>query len=193
MNCDNFVRLSLIGLLSLPVVSNAEVKSIENNKSISQGVKENPIMGYVVPKTGDLRIHKVHSEPKKGSLSVIYNNEQKVRLTNVNAQRIPPGLDKIKAAKALGEGIEKALVKDNSTTPEKQEFTTPKGVHVNCVGVLMKDKPASNRLCYAVFNNYYVQTNMVWKMEKKNDENAFSRSDDFVTTVMDRFSDYPEL
>lgn len=192
MMVKSLMKLWVAGCLALPMISNAQPKSIENNKSIRQGIKENPIMGYVVPKIEDVRIHKVHSDPKTGSLRITYNNEKKNRLSSVSAKKSPSGFDKEKAAVALAEGIDKALTK-KATSSQKRSFTTDKGVEVNCIGVIEDSKKRSNSICFAVFDNYYIQANMVWGINGESKEQAFSRSDGFVKAVIDRFSEYPEI
>ena len=45
---------------SLPVIVQADTKSVESQKSFSQGVKENPMMGFITSKHGDLWMQEVH-------------------------------------------------------------------------------------------------------------------------------------
>ena len=193
MITKRLLKSLLVGFLSFPVISNAQPKSIENNKSLEQGMNENPIMRYVIPKFEDLQIRQVHSDPKSGALRVSYNNKNKTRVSGVNAQKIPPRIEKSKVTAALTEGVEKALERKQADALDRRSFKTDNGTAVNCLGVMENDKKRSNSICFAVFDNYYVQANMVWRMEKENEEHAFSRSDGFVKAVVDRFSEYPDI
>src|SRR5690606_30737049 len=100
---SKLVKVSLAGCLFLPFISNAQPTSIENNKSLSQSIKENPIMGYVLPIFEDLRITEVHSDPKSGSLRIRYNTKQKNRVSMVNAKKSPPRISKEKVSALLSE------------------------------------------------------------------------------------------
>ena len=193
MMFSDLLKVCVAGCLFLPIISNAQPKSIENKKSLSQMVKENPIAGYVLPIFDDIRIHELYSEPKNGSLRVRYNTKQKNRISSVSAKKIPRNIEKARVSDALATGVDKALPTDNAGPRIKRNFTTAKGVDVNCIGVVLDDKKISNSICYAVFDNYYIQANMLWALDGENKEQAFSRSDGFVKAIVDRFNEYPEI
>ena len=49
----------------------------------------------------------------------------------------------------------------------------------------------SESLCILVFDHYYVQASLPWALDDEDrGEAVFSRSDGFVKTVFDRFSEY---
>jgi len=193
MMSSGLLKVCLAGCLFLPVISNAQPKSIENNKSLSQGIKENPIMGYVLPTFDDFRINEVHSDPKSGSLRVRYNTKQKNRISSVSAKKTPRNIEKARVSGALAEAIDKALPTNNASPRNKHSFTTANGVAVNCIGVVLDDRQVSNSICYAVFDHYYIQANMVWALDGEDKAQAFSRSDEFVKAVIDRFNEFPEI
>ncbi|WP_144084621.1 hypothetical protein [Advenella mimigardefordensis] len=193
MMSSDLLKVCLAGCLFLPIISNAQPRSLENYKSLSQGIKENPIMGYVLPVFEDFRINELHSDPKSGSLRVRYNTKQKNRISSVSAKKTPRNIEKARVSGALAEAIDKALPTDNAGPRTTRSFTTAKGVDVNCIGVVLDDKKISNSICYAMFDNYYIQANMVWALDGENKEQAFSRSDGFVKAVIDRFDEYPEI
>lgn len=80
-------RALLVASLSLPVIVHADTKSVESQKSFSQGVKENPMMGFITSKHGNLWMQEVHSQPEDGSLSISYNNDQQTHTTSVSAKK----------------------------------------------------------------------------------------------------------
>src|SRR5699024_7881634 len=102
-------RALLVASLSLPVIVQADTKSVESQKSFSQGVKENPIMGFITSKHGDLWMQEVHSQPEDGSLSISYNNDQQTHTTSVSAKKIPTGMEPALARTELTKAIAVAL------------------------------------------------------------------------------------
>lgn len=194
MLLKQIARTLLLASLSLPVIVHAETKSVESQKSFSQGVKENPIMGFITSKHGDLWMHELNSQPEDGSLRISYNNDQKTHTTSVSAQRLPEMADSSVITGELTKGIAIALEKSHGGPVEERSFETAAGNEVNCAGVIMEDRQISNELCVVVFDNYYIQANMLWPLEDgKVDDKTFSRSDEFVTVVMDRFGEYPDI
>ena len=179
---------------SLPVIVQADTKSVESQKSFSQGVKENPMMGFITSKHGELWMQEVHSQPEDGSLSISYNNDQQTHTTSVSAKKIPTGMEPALARTELTKAIAVALDNGNEEPVQERRFTTDAGHEVNCAGVIREDKRASSELCMVVFENYYIQANMVWPLgDDVAEDKAFSRSDEFVGVVMDRFGEYPEI
>ena len=46
-------------------------------------------------------------------------------------------------------------------------------------------------MCVSVFDHYYVQASLAWALDdEERGEEVFSRSDDFVKAVFDKFSEY---
>ena len=87
-----------------------------------------------------------------------------------------------------------ALDNGNEEPVQERRFTTDAGHEVNCAGVIREDKRVSSELCMVVFENYYIQANMVWPLgDDVTEDKAFSRADAFVGVVMDRFGEYPEI
>lgn len=194
MLLKQITRALLVASISLPVMVHAEVKSVESQKSFSQGVKENPIMEFITSKHGDLWMHELNSQPQDGSLRISYNNDEKTHTTSVSAQKLPERADPATIPAELSKGIAAVLEKSHGGPVEERSFETAAGKEVNCAGVIMEDKQISNELCVVVFDNYYIQANMLWPLENGEvDDKTFSRSDEFVTVVMDRFGEYPDI
>lgn len=195
MRWNDMKNLTICALLCLPVIAYAESLSTENNKPLSQGIAENPVMGFVTPVFENLRIHELNSVPETGALRISYNNDEKERLTGVSVQRIPDEMDKQKAQAALAEGIELTVAGEDGVTPEKWSFSTAKGVDVNCFGKMMSKEKKSNSICYSVFDNYYIQANMVWDIADDEAQKAGrdDAADRFVEAVIDRFSEFPGI
>ena len=194
MLLKQITRALLLASLSLPVIVHAEANSVQSQKSFSQGVKENPLMGFITSKHDGLWMQELHSQPEDGSLRISYNNDLKTQTTSVSAQRLPDMADSSVIIPELTKGIAQALEKSHGGPVNERSFETVGGNEVNCAGIIMEDKQISNELCVVVFSNYYIQANMLWPLEDgKEDDKAFSRSDEFVTVVMDRFGEYPDI
>lgn len=183
--------LMVLGLFSLNVASSmADIKSVETGKSLSQGFKENPIMAYVLAKHEDLRITKLHSVPETGELEVNYNNDEQTRTTLVSAQKLPANINREQGLKAFLEIVKLSFGDEKDTLIERQ-LETNAGHEVHCVGFINEGQQRSESLCVVVFDRYYIQASLPWALEseKRGDED-FSRSDDFVKTMVDNFARY---
>lgn len=183
--------LMVAGLFSLNAANSmADIKSVETGKSLSQGIKENPIMAYVLPKYEDLRITKLHSIPETGYVEVNYNNDEQTRTTLVSAQKLPANTSREQGLKALIESVSLSLG-DGEETLTQRQLETNKGHEVHCAGFINEDQQRSESLCVVVFDRYYIQASLPWVLEseKRGDED-FSRSDEFVKTIVDNFAKY---
>ncbi len=182
---------TVVGICSLSVSSAmAEKRSVENEQSLTEMMKENPILAYAVPSYDHIWVSEVESFPREGSLRLDYNNDEKTRASFVLAKKLP---SHVKHEDAM-DGFLKAareVLDDGKKTLIDRRFKTDKGHEVECLGFISEKAKRSHSLCVTVFEHYYVQANLAWDLddERRGDE-VFSRSDDFVTAVFDKFSEY---
>ena len=183
--------LTVLGICSLSVSSAMAEKSSANTvQSISEDIKENPILAYIVPEYEDLWITEMTSRPDVGSVSLRYNNDEKSRSTLVSAKRLRANATHEKATSNLLRGARAALGDGKESLVDRQ-FKTDKGHEVQCLGYINEKEERSESLCILVFDHYYVQASLPWALDDEDrGEAVFSRSDGFVKTVFDRFSEY---
>ncbi len=183
--------LTVVGICSLSVSTvMAEKRSINTNKTISEGIKDNPIMAYVVPVYEDIWVSELNSNPDDGSVSLRYNNNEKTRTSLVSAKKLPDNMKAEDSMEHLDKGVRQALGDGKETLVERQ-FKTDKGHEVECLGFINENEKRSQSMCVSVFDHYYVQTSLAWALDdEERGEEVFSRSDDFVKAVFDKFSEY---